>query len=187
MALFLLIIQPLQRPIALAFLSSEKPTLKQRLFFKKRVNELFRPFLSCNRRLFLSYAEHVVELANEIQRQKFHTYYTLQSDTGFGSISTKIKQIANQAGFLIKHESSPEEDVDASKDDKQLFNLQFMDVYRMISSQPSFCECGKDPKEFEKFIKVMERPISTELTPIFELAPCVSALGFFVVSDFELH
>jgi hypothetical protein len=137
----------------------------------------------------LSYAEHVVELANEIQRQKFHTYYSLQSDAAaFGSISMKIKQIAKQAGFLVKHESSPDEDVNSNNEDKQLFNLQFMDVYRMISSQPSFCECGKDPKEFEKFVKVMERPISTELTPIFELAPCVStyfSAQFIPYLDFQ--
>ncbi|KAI6177027.1 hypothetical protein M3Y97_00862400 [Aphelenchoides bicaudatus] len=163
-----------QRPIALAFLSPEKPTLKQRLAFKNHAHELFRPFLSCNRHLFSSYAEHVVELANEIQRQKFHTYYSLQSDAGFGLITTKINQIAKQAGFLIKHKTPPLEDADSSDAEKQLFNLQFMDVYRMISGQPSFCECGKDPKEFEKFVKVMERPISTELTPIFELAPCIS-------------
>lgn len=118
----------------------------------------------------------MVELANEIQRQKFHTYYSLQTDSNFVQIGNKIKQIARQAGLLIKHSSPPIDDQEPNDSDKQLFNLQFMDIYRMISTQPSFCECGKDPGEFGKFIKVMARPISTELAPIFELAPCVSYL-----------
>lgn len=157
-----------QRPIALAFLNSEKPRISQRTAFRRLSQDLFRPFLSCNRRLFCSYAEHVVELANEIQRKKFHTYYSLQTNMNFGSISTKIKQIAKQASILIKQKSPS-----SSDDEEHVFNLQFMDIYRMISAQPILCECGKDPREFEKFVKVMERPISIELTPIFDIAPCV--------------
>ncbi|KAI6235403.1 hypothetical protein M3Y95_00048100 [Aphelenchoides besseyi] len=161
-----------QRPLALAFLSSERPTIQQRSTFKRLSHDLFRPFLACNRRLFCSYAERVVELANEIQRHKFHTYYSLQTDLNSSIVSNKIKQIAKQAGLFVENKNSLAKDHEATKN--QHFNLQFMDVYRIISSHPSYCECGKDPKEFEKFFKIMEQPTSSELIPLFELAPCVS-------------
>ncbi|KAI6240889.1 hypothetical protein M3Y99_00397200 [Aphelenchoides fujianensis] len=161
-----------QRPLALAFLSSERPSISQRVTFKRLAHDLFRPLLACNRQLFCSYAERVVELANEIQRQKFHTYYSLQTESSTNVISAKIKQIAKQAGVFIKNKNAPADD--AQRSGTPHFNLQFMDIYRMIASNPSFCECGKDPKEFEKFFKIMEKPTSSELAPLFELAPCVA-------------
>ncbi|KAI6201472.1 UDENN FLCN/SMCR8-type domain-containing protein [Aphelenchoides besseyi] len=94
-----------QRPLALAFLSSERPTIQQRSTFKRLSHDLFRPFLACNRRLFCSYAERVVELANEIQRHKFHTYYSLQTDLNSSIVSTTFhKEFAEFYNEILKED-----------------------------------------------------------------------------------
>ena len=172
-----------QRPVALAFLSTERPSVAQRLTFKHLTRDLFRTLLACNRRLFCSYAERIIEAANEIQQHKFHTYYNLQTSsttaaaTATASASTsnlnmKIAQIARQASAIFSSNASEARDQNA----KQQFNIQFMDVYRIISAHPSLCECGKERREFEKFFALLDRPPSARLLPLFELAPCVSIL-----------
>lgn len=162
----------LQRPVALAFLSSERPSVSQRLVFKNLTRDLFRPLLACNRRLFRSYAERIIEIANEIQQHKFHTYYNLQTtiDAQSAPLNAKIAQIARQASLLLANRN-----VDDAHDrnGNQQLNMQFMDVYRFISTQSSLCECAYSANKFDKFFALLDRPTSSQLLPLFELAPCV--------------
>ncbi|CAI4232480.1 unnamed protein product [Auanema sp. JU1783] len=69
-----------QRPLCLAYLSSSKPTGELISKFTLAVRKLLVPFVSCNRKLFLSQLNDVISLSDSIENDTVQSYYNLNPD-----------------------------------------------------------------------------------------------------------
>ncbi|CAD5215424.1 unnamed protein product [Bursaphelenchus okinawaensis] len=157
-----------QRPAALACISTEKPSFELRKEFYSLVNDLFRPLLACNRQIFRAYGETMVDVANEIQHERLNSYYSLASTHTFSPTGNKkLKQVAKQLKNLLDYR--PREETENSV---KPLNLQFLEMFRLVSCYPSFCNCGHDPNDFQKLLEIINEPLSSELIPFLSLAPC---------------
>lgn len=61
-------------------------------------------------------------------------------------------------------------------DSTKPLNLQFLDMFRLTYGHQTLCDCGRNSNDFKRLAEIIEKPGSTELLPLMELAPCVRFL-----------
>ncbi|CAD5221476.1 unnamed protein product [Bursaphelenchus xylophilus] len=174
-----------QRPAALAFISSEKPGYGLRRDFNRLVGDALRPFLACNRQMFRSYGENMIDVANEMQHERLNSYYSLTGLSLSPSGNNKIRQVSKQLKELLDYR--PKE---VNGNTPKRLNLQFLDMYKLVSCYPSFCNCGHNPEDFKDFLEIINEPLSSKLIPFIKLAPCSGAQfkqDFCAIYDLLVH
>jgi len=123
--------------------------------FRSTAIHLLQPLLSCNRRYFLSVAEHIVEHVGVEYGFDSH-----QIDTHKPSpASNRVKAIAQQAKVWTR----------------RLLCGNF-ELSSLFSHDELPC-CSVGEEELEKFLTLIDQLATAELVPLLELSPCVSFIG----------
>ncbi|CAD6188265.1 unnamed protein product [Caenorhabditis auriculariae] len=144
-----------QRPLCVAFLSSDRPTKDHLRAFEENVINCLAPVISCNRRFFLRSVADIVKLSDSMDLSTIQQYYTLNSDGTKVPDMNRLTNVLEQTRILKSRVLA----VDDSE-----FNRQW----------PQSKCVGHEVENLEDAEEILRsfRSASVPLQPVETLAPC---------------